>query len=85
MMRRTELKRTAWQRKSPPGYAHARESRTNQPLALVECAATAIKKIVKSTAVMARISRVGPATAIPGQWPKNLPKFSEPFNNRSQP
>lgn len=55
MMRRTPMRRTGWARKLPLAPARARESETNQPLALVNPAQTAIKTIVKSTAVMARI------------------------------
>lgn len=84
-MRRTPMKRTTWPRRLLHPDTGNPVSKTKAAVAHMECAVAAIKKIVKSTAVMARISRVGPATAIPGQWPKNLPKFSEPFNNRSQP
>jgi len=74
MMRRTPMKRTAWPRKSGTTPAHARESESNQPLALIHCAQTAIKKIVKSTAVMARISGLPLAPC---------PKARKPWRSRS--
>jgi hypothetical protein len=59
MMRRSPMRRTGWARKSPTTVLRTRDSETNQPLALVECAQAAIKKIVKSTAVMAKIGGLG--------------------------
>lgn len=49
------MKRSAWPRKAVDHQKRARDLESNQPLALVECAPVAIKKIVKSTAVMAKI------------------------------
>ena len=63
MMRRTPMRRTGWARKSPTTVLRTRDSETNQPLSLVECAQAAIKKIVKSTAKMAKIEGMG--TALP--------------------
>lgn len=54
-MRRTPMNRSAWPRKVVDHQKRARDLESNQPLALVECAPVAIKKIVKSTAVMAKI------------------------------
>lgn len=54
-MRRTPMKRTAWPRNAVDRQTHARKLEPNQPLALVEPAQAAIKTIVKSTAVMAKI------------------------------
>lgn len=55
MMRRSPMRRTGWARKSPTTVLRTQEEETNKPLALVGCAQAAIKKIVKSTAVMAKI------------------------------
>ena len=62
-MKRSPMRRTGWARKSVPVVLHAQEKETNQPLALVEYAQPAIKKIVKITAKMARIEGMG--TALP--------------------
>lgn len=59
------MKRTAWPRRLPHADMGNPISETKQAVAHAECAVTAIKKIVKGTAVMAQISRAGPATAIP--------------------
>lgn len=63
MMRRSPLKRTAWPRKSPTTVLRVPESESNQPLAHADCAPTAIKTIVKSRAVMAKID--GMTTTVP--------------------
>lgn len=63
MIRSTPMKRTAWPRRLPPTGKRVDCSEEKQPPALMECAPVAIKKIVKSTAVMARISDL-PHTAI---------------------
>ena len=73
-MKRSPMRRTAWNRKVAPSPARARELETNQPLALVELAQAAIKKIVKSTAKMAKI---GDFVATP------CPKEPKPWRNRS--
>lgn len=74
MLRRTPMKRTPWPRKLGTTPARARESETNQPLALVECARPAIKKIVKSTAVMAKIGGLGTTPC---------PKAPKPMRSRA--
>jgi hypothetical protein len=68
------MRRTGWARKSTTTPARARESEANQPLALVDCAQVAIKKIVKSTAVMAKIGGLGPTPC---------PKAPKPWRNRA--
>lgn len=74
MLRRTPMKRTAWPRKLPTTVLRTRESAANQPLALMECAQTAIKKIVKSRGVMARI----------GDFTTTVcPKAPKPWRNRA--
>lgn len=54
-MKRSPMRRTGWARKLVPVDGHAAKDVSNQPLALMECAQAAIKKIVKSTAKMAKI------------------------------
>lgn len=73
-MRRTPMKRTAWNRKSPTTVLLAYKSETKEPLALMDCAQAAIKRIVKSTAVMARI---GDFSTTP------CPKAPKPWRSRS--
>jgi hypothetical protein len=70
MMRRTPLKRTAWPRKLGTTPANVSEVKTKQPLALIGCAQAAIKKIVRSRAVMARIGDFGttPCPKAPKPW-----------------
>jgi hypothetical protein len=74
MMRRSPLKRTPWPRKLPHTAAPARDSEKNQPLDLMECARPAIKTIVKSTAVMAKIGGLPLAPC-----PKQNAVESEPY------
>jgi hypothetical protein len=63
-MQRTPMKRTAWPRRLPPTLKQVSESESKPVPHGVDCAQTAIKKIVKSTAVMAKISDL-PHTPIP--------------------
>lgn len=62
MMRRSPMKRTAWNRHSGPGVKAREVLEEKEPLAPMECAQTAIKTIVKSTAKMARIGDFSPTT-----------------------
>jgi len=59
-MKRTPMKRTPWPRKSPPTVSRSRDSESNQPVALMERAQEAIKKIVKMPAKMARFADFSP-------------------------
>lgn len=63
-MQRTPMKRSAWPRRLPPTEKQVVKSASNTPLAPVEYAHTAIKKIAKSRAVMAKIGDL-PPTPIP--------------------
>jgi hypothetical protein len=54
-MRRTPMRRTAWNRKVAPSPARAQVSETIHPLALMELAPVAIKAVAKCRAVMAKI------------------------------
>jgi hypothetical protein len=67
-MQRTPMKRTAWPRKLVPVGNRVDKYEPNQPLSPVDCAQTAIKKIVKSTAVMAKFGDFSP-TPIPRTEP----------------
>ncbi|MFZ2306828.1 MAG: hypothetical protein WAW73_20330 [Rhodoferax sp.] len=68
------MKRTAWPRKSSTTVARTVESDAVQPLALVEYAHTAIKSIVKCSAVMARIGDFSPRV---------FPKEPKPWRSES--
>jgi len=68
------MRRTGWPRKSPTTPARAREKETIQAAHLVERARPAIKKIVKSTAVMAKIG---------GLPPTPCPKAPKAWRNRA--
>lgn len=58
MLRRTPMRRTAWPRKAVDHQTHARKLERNKPLGPVEPAPVAIKTIVKSTAVMAKVGNL---------------------------
>lgn len=73
-MKRTPMRRTGWARKSPTTVLRTRDSEENQPLDPVECAQSAIKTIVKSTALMAKIG--GFATT-------PCPKAPKPMRSRA--
>ena len=75
MLRRTPMKRTAWPRKSGPRHHHAQEIERNMPIALMEFAQVAIKKIVKSTAKMAKPGGFTTTVA----HPKTEAARSEPY------
>lgn len=68
MMNRTPMKRTAWPQRLPPTVKQVLESESKPGHHGVEPAHTAIKKIVKSTAVMAKSSDL-PHTPIPKTEP----------------
>lgn len=65
MMQRTPMKRTAWPQRLPPTGNRVDKSESNLACRPVDCAQTAIKKIVKSTAIMAKTGDFTTTVSIP--------------------